>query len=294
MMLAAITHGAEKVPAVIAHRGASGAAPENTITAFQLAQHMGADWFELDCTLTRDGKVIVIHDDTLDRTTSTTAKVADLTLEQLKMLDAGAWFGSEFAGEQLPTLEESLALAKGKPSGVYVEIKSIGKDAALEAALLEQFGGKEKPLGEAEMKALAEAIEAANPPNLALARKVIGEIRASGARCVVQSFSPIICAVVLAEAPELRVELLGGNNHDKPQDWARFARWGALLPVDGMNPNIKGAAAAFIELQHAAGRTVAVWTVNEEAEMKRLAGMGVDAIITNYPELARKVVGAGE
>ena len=89
---------------VIAHRGASAYAPENTLAAFHLASEMNADWFELDCTLTQDGEIIVIHDDTIDRTTPAEGRVADLALAELKALDAGSWRDPEFADERLPTL----------------------------------------------------------------------------------------------------------------------------------------------------------------------------------------------
>ncbi|MBN2310352.1 MAG: glycerophosphodiester phosphodiesterase, partial [Candidatus Hydrogenedentes bacterium] len=99
---------------VIAHRGASAYAPENTLAAFQLAHEMGADWFELDCTLTKDGQVLVIHDDSVERTAGVKRHVSDMTLAELKELDAGSWKDPKYAGERLPTLAEALDLAKGK------------------------------------------------------------------------------------------------------------------------------------------------------------------------------------
>src|ERR1035437_6734016 len=92
---------------VIAHRGASAYAPENTLAAFDLASQMRAGWFELDCMLTRDGQVVVIHDDTLDRTTNGHGPVAAMTLAELKRLDAGSWKGPMFAGQRLPALAEA-------------------------------------------------------------------------------------------------------------------------------------------------------------------------------------------
>ena len=99
---------------VIAHRGASAYAPENTLAAFELAVEQQADWFELDCTLSKDDEVIVIHDSDVDRTTDGVGNVCDLTLVELKALDAGAWFDGKFAGEPLPTLGETLDLAKDR------------------------------------------------------------------------------------------------------------------------------------------------------------------------------------
>src|SRR5512145_1023455 len=93
-------------PVIFAHRGASAHAPENTLAAFELAIAQQADAVELDVKLTADGQVIVFHDSTVDRTTNGHGKVQDMTLAELKALDAGSFLGSQFAGEKIPTLEE--------------------------------------------------------------------------------------------------------------------------------------------------------------------------------------------
>jgi glycerophosphoryl diester phosphodiesterase len=108
---------------VVAHRGFSGAAPENTLIAFQKAIEIGSDMIELDVHLSRDGELVVIHDETLERTTNGKGMVADHTLNELKKLDAGSSFGPQFAGEIIPTLKEVLELAKGRAL-VNVEIKN--------------------------------------------------------------------------------------------------------------------------------------------------------------------------
>src|SRR5689334_8396777 len=94
---------------VIAHRGASGTAPENTLPAFRRAEELGADMVELDVQLTRDGHPVVIHDRTLDRTTSGHGAVRRRSLDEISTLDAGAWFGRSFAGTRVPRLEEVLS-----------------------------------------------------------------------------------------------------------------------------------------------------------------------------------------
>ena len=106
----------------IAHRGASSYAPENTLAAFDLALHMGIGHIELDVHCTSDGYVVVIHDDTVDRTTPGTGPVAHHTLAELRCLDAGAWFDAEFAGQRVPTLVEILARYGGRLH-VHTEIK---------------------------------------------------------------------------------------------------------------------------------------------------------------------------
>jgi glycerophosphoryl diester phosphodiesterase len=120
-------------PKVIAHRGASGTAPENTMPAFRRAEELGADMIELDVQLTRDGHPVVIHDRTLDRTTSGRGAVRRRTLEEIVALDAGAWFGRAFAGARVPTLEQVLGALR---IPVNVELKASGDDG-LEGRVLD-------------------------------------------------------------------------------------------------------------------------------------------------------------
>ena len=108
---------------VIGHRGASAYYPENTMSAFRAAYEMGAEMVELDILLSKDGIPVVIHDETLERTTSGTGKVVEHTYAELSQLDAGSWFGEEHAGEKIPTLEEVVKFAKGKIA-LNIEIKT--------------------------------------------------------------------------------------------------------------------------------------------------------------------------
>jgi glycerophosphoryl diester phosphodiesterase len=114
----------------IAHRGASGRFPENTLRAFEAAIEAGAEMCELDVRLTRDGALVVIHDDTVDRTTNGTGEVRAMTLQKLKRLEAGSKFGVQFANERIPTLEEVLALVGGR-CGLNIEIKAPGVESKL-------------------------------------------------------------------------------------------------------------------------------------------------------------------
>ena len=125
---------------VIAHRGASGHAPENTMAAFRKAVAMGATFIETDLQMSRDAHLVAIHDATVDRTTNGQGVVHDMTLAELRKLDAGSWFGSEFVGERIPTLEELLAFSKKNDVVFYLEIKpqgSWGGEHALIGALRE-------------------------------------------------------------------------------------------------------------------------------------------------------------
>jgi glycerophosphoryl diester phosphodiesterase len=125
---------------VIAHRGASGNAPENTLAAFRKAVALGATFIETDLQLSRDARFVAIHDATVNRTTNGQGAVHDMTLADLRKLDAGSWFGSEFAGERIPTLEDILEFSKKNDVVFYLEIKpgaAWGGEHALIGALRE-------------------------------------------------------------------------------------------------------------------------------------------------------------
>ena len=135
----------------IAHRGASRCAPENTLAAFEAAIRQGVDAIELDVRLTEDGVPVVLHDDTLDRTTDGQGPVDALSYQLLRRLDAGAWFGSAFRGERVPTLTEALECARGR-CGVNVEIKVDRKRSRR---------GRARPARRHQEAPLAQAIAAA-------------------------------------------------------------------------------------------------------------------------------------
>lgn len=122
---------------IIAHRGYSSVFPENTCVSFAGALDIGADWIELDAQLSKDGEVVVLHDDSLMRTTGVEGTAADFTCEELKELDAGSWFDASFAGEKLPTLREVLELIEGTECKVYLELKDIGGKEGFEEAVLD-------------------------------------------------------------------------------------------------------------------------------------------------------------
>lgn len=269
---------------VIAHRGASAYAPENTLAAFALAAEMGADWFELDCRLTKDGHVALLHDNDLKRSTNGEGLFTEKTLAELKTLDAGSWFSPDFAGEPLPTLGEALDLAKDR-IGVYIEVKSCADDGPLIQTLLGIIGDHSR-LDKTTRAAMMAAVEASGTPNLELTRKTIEAVRERGMKhqIVIQSFSPVICLVSCMEAPELRTEFLGSDDKEKPEQWDLFIRFGKLIGVAGFNVDHKSLNKERLDAFHRMGKRVAVWTVDEEHDMRRLARWGVDAIITNRPD----------
>jgi len=165
---------------LIAHRGASGYAPENTLAAFRKAVAMGLSFIETDLQLSRDARFVAIHDDTVNRTTNGQGNVHDLTLAELRRLDAGSWFGSSFVGERIPTLEEILEFAKRHDIVFYLELKPGGS-----------WGGE---------------------------HALIGALRESGefARVVVISFDSALVATVRRVEPTLMTGLLCDGQIEKP------------------------------------------------------------------------------
>jgi glycerophosphoryl diester phosphodiesterase len=156
----------------IAHRGASGYAPENTLAAFRRAVAQGVTFIETDLHLTRDAHFVAIHDETLERTTTGKGSIQQLTLAEVRRLDAGSWFASEFIGERVPTLEEILEFARKNDVVFYLELKPSG------------FWGGEHAL----ISALRES----------------GEI----ARSVIISFDPVILAGLRKIDPTLMTGLV--------------------------------------------------------------------------------------
>ncbi len=275
---------------VIAHRGASAYTPENTLTAFEKAFEMQADWYELDCMLSADEEVFILHDDDLDRTTNGAGDATEKTLEELRKLDAGAWFAPEFSGEKLPTLDECLNMAKGR-IGVYIEVKSCDDDAKLIQSIRRHIKGHTR-MTRALRRKLITMVEEAGSRNLHLARKVIERVRAHGMEheVVIQSFSPVVCLVTLTEALELRTEFLGGENKEHPEAYVQFLELGYFMGVHGFNLHHETLTRERLAAFHRGGKTVAVWTVDDPAVMKRLQQWGVDAIITNRPDLCRETL----
>jgi glycerophosphoryl diester phosphodiesterase len=231
---------------VTAHRGFSGAAPENTLAAFQAAIDLGCDWIELDVRLSLEREVVVIHDDTLARTTNGRGPVAATPLAALKRLDAGAWFGPAFRGEPLPTLAEALTLARGR-IGVNIELKG-------------EKGGRYR--------------------SEELADRCLAEVRqaALGDRVLFSSFDPAALDRIRRQDPSLCVALIT----DRPWTQPSQVDGGRRYPL--LHCRSATLTAAAVASAHADAVRVQAWTVNTPREMKRLLALGVDGIITNRPD----------
>ncbi|MCI0695053.1 glycerophosphodiester phosphodiesterase [candidate division KSB1 bacterium] len=223
-----------------AHRGASGHAPENTLAAIRLAMEMGAEMCELDVQQTADSRLVVMHDDTLERTTNGKGNVWEMTLAELQKHDAGSWFAPRFAGEKLPALEEVIALVRGKMS-LNIEAKIHGHERNVASLIVET-----------------------------LRRERFDD------ECVVTSFDHKIVDEIKTLAPALQVGYIFG--------WREFSREVFWRKVELLSAHYSLIDAAFLQRARAAGKKVHVWTVNDPWHMRRMIEMGVDGIITNYPD----------
>jgi glycerophosphoryl diester phosphodiesterase len=231
---------------VTAHRGFSGENPENTLASFRAAIAVGADMIELDVHLTRDNEVVVIHDDTLERTTDGKGNVADKTLAELKALDAGFRFNPRFAGERIPTLAEVLDVARGRIR-VNIELKK-GKNFPY---TMEELA--DRTLAVVEKAGMTDQVLFSSFDPAAVDR--------------IREIAPRLPIAVITQKPWLTPEETGG---------------GKLYPA--INSSFKNLNEKNIRLAHAAGIEVHAWTVNTPADMEKVISLGVDGIITNHPD----------
>ncbi|EWG99199.1 glycerophosphoryl diester phosphodiesterase [Halomonas sp. BC04] len=247
----------------IAHRGSSMAAPENTLAAVERAIVDRADYVEIDVRLTADGEVVVYHDRSLQRLTGDPRNVRDLTLEELQAFDVGSWFGDAFIGERIPTLDETLETVRGR-SALMIDMKpDPGAELALVEAVLESIQreatAREQCL---EMLSPAQSTTRCGNPD------VISETR-------VAVMSPGVVQMVKEREPELRVTLL-----------AQLVMPGTLerRGFDALGLRHNRITENEIRLARELGYEVHAWTVNDRARMSQLIDLGVDAIITDYPD----------
>lgn len=269
---------------VIAHRGASAVAPENTRAAYEKAIEFGADYFELDCRLTREGKLAVVHDPDISRISAKNTSIVEMRMQDLRLLDIGSWFAPEFSKERMLTLEEAFELA-GSRIGVYVEIKSAADETPLIPNMLEVVEHTDTP-SDSDWFRLMEAAYRLSADSVVTARVVINTIRAYNDKCriVAQSFSPIIATVFRWEAPDLRFEFLGMDLPEPPNIWRHYVEYGKRIGVAGYNFNKESMTAERVAAFHELGATCAVWVVDEPEDIQACVHCNVDAIITNKPD----------
>lgn len=255
-------------PIVIAHRGASAYAPEHTHAAWELALRMGADYIEQDLQMTRDGVLIVMHDETLNRTArgeGCTGRVIDRTLAQVRDCSAGAWFNearadradARFIEERIPTLDDVLARYAGR-ARFYIETKRPDAAPGMEEALVSLL----------RVHGLLAASVRAGLPDV-----------------ILQSFSADSLRLLARLAPDTpRVQLIENRRR---ADFAVIATY-----AHGVGPTRRAVTERFMEGARTHGLAVHPWTVNEPAEMRRLSALGVHGMFTDQPDTLREVLQA--
>lgn len=249
------------IPKVIAHRGASGHAPEITLVAYQLALQMGCDGIEMDVHALCDGTIVAIHDPDVARTTDGKGKISKLNLETLKRFDAGSWFNNafpkkarpEYVGLKVPTLQEIFDLAKERAPEFFIEIKNPELYSPdFENSLI----------------------------SLVLKNQIEKRTR-------FLSFSTQSLLKIKSLNPAMHTVLLISHRGEDPV--------GATLRISADEVGIRHSLAtpALMDSAHSAGLSVSVWTVDNQRDMERMIGLGADCIITNYPDrlirLLRKI-----
>lgn len=258
-------------PLVIAHRGASAYAPENTLAAVDLAADMGFSWVENDVQRTKDGVLVVVHDDNLARTTDVEQrfpdrapwKVKEFTAAEIATLDAGSWFGGKWAGARVPTLTQYLKRVDGNGQKLLLEVKKPEAYPGIAKDTLRVLG-EEGWLDRAHV----------------------------ARRLVVQSFGAQSVKEVHAQRPDITTGFLGTP---AVADLASYAEF-----TDQINPTHTSLTAQYVAAVHRFrgphGRRlqVSTWTVNDAAGAVRVDGFGVDGIITNNPDVVRDAVACAD
>jgi glycerophosphoryl diester phosphodiesterase len=240
-----------KPPLLVAHRGASGHAPENTMAAFQLALEMKVDGIELDVHMSRDGSIVVIHDSTVNRTTNGRGRISARTLPELRSLDAGSWFNiafpekarREYAGQQIPTLDNVLELVQDR-ARLFIEMKDPHRyPDSLESKLL----------------------------------YMVRRHRMQD-RVIFLSFDQRALRKMRDLDPTIPVALLISTFRGDPVEAARSLHGcGLAVQHRRLRPTLAEKALA-------SNLSLIAWTVDNPKDMDRMIKAGASAIITNYPD----------
>ncbi|MFZ2004035.1 MAG: glycerophosphoryl diester phosphodiesterase [Stellaceae bacterium] len=242
------------LPPVIGHRGAAAYAPENTLAGFRAAREFGCTWVEFDVRLTADSALVVCHDDALARTTGARGRISKLPLAAIRQLDAGSWFGPDFASEHLPTLAEVLALCHDIGLGANVEIKAErgrgAPTAATVAGCLEHLGK--------------------NLPPILISSFLVGAVEEA--------------AMAMPEIPR------GMLWRQLPRNWRNIAeRLGCAAIHCGQADLTKAAAAEVC----AAGYPLLAYTVNDAARAQELFAWGVASVFSDAPDIMSRAGSLG-
>ena len=230
---------------IVAHRGFSAMAPENTLAAFTAAIEGGADSIEFDLQLSSDGVPVIFHDETLDRITGTSGKLARKSLEELKQLNAGAWFAEQFVGETIPTLAEALTCFKWVEKFLYFDVKPHCQWSETDV------------------------------------QRLIQQVREAGIleKCVMTAFNEEFLTLVRSCCPEMKLGYFLTEAANYPQQLQKATASGnailsSLFDVVLDNPH-------FVEDGRTRGVDWVVWTVDRPEHFQELIELGVRRIITN-------------
>ena len=248
---------------VVAHRGASAYAPENTLAAIRKAIARDSDLVEVDVQRSKDGALLLMHDTTLARTTNVQQvfparpapwPVSDFTLDEIRRLDAGSWHSTDYAGERVPTLSEAIEVLRLSAVGLQLELKAAAMYPGLAtdvAAVMREF------------------------------RSFVRSAAASN-RLVVQSFNEAVLREYSALEPTVPIGLLGTPPR---AELPELATW-----VDQVNPSHCLVNAGYVDAVHSFGMECLMWTVNRVTAMKRARWIGADGIITDRPDVLHRVL----
>ncbi|MET9773739.1 glycerophosphodiester phosphodiesterase family protein [Streptomyces sp. NPDC006367] len=254
-------------PTVVAHRGASAYAPENTLAAVDKAAELGIRWVENDVQRTKDGELVVLHDESLQRTTDVEEvfpgrapwKVKDFTAAEIARLDAGSWFGPRYAGARVPTLEQYVQRVERHHQKLLLELKNPARYPGIERQTLK-----------------------------VLANEGWLDRRHVSGRLVVQSFDADSIRRVHDLKPAVKTGFLGTPAVSALPEYAKF--------TDQINPSHSTLSAGYVSSvrkhtgPHGRPLEVFTWTVDDAATARRVAGYDVDGIITNKPDVVRDAV----
>lgn len=248
----------------VAHRGARYVAPENTLVALKAAIDRGVDFVEVDVQRSKDGRLVLIHDNDLTRTTNIekvfpkrkSYAVDDVTYADMKRLDAGSWKADKYAGERIPTLKQALRLVQKNDTGIMIELKSPELYPGIESEVSVALRQVDDYLGDA--------------------------IRED--RLVVQSFDFDAARAFKDLEPRVKLALLGTPDVSQLPDLSRWA--------DEISSRHKSVDASYVAAVHSLGMDSSVWTVDTAENMNANLDKGVDAVVTNRPNVLGRVLQA--
>ncbi|MGM0846283.1 MAG: glycerophosphodiester phosphodiesterase [Bacillota bacterium] len=232
---------------IVAHRGASALAPENTLSAFDTAVSLGADYIEVDIQMTKDGKLVAMHDVTVDRTTNGTGRVKNFTYDELISLDAGSWFSPWFKGERVPSLDSIIDRYSGR-TGILIELKHPSIYPEMEEKLAE---------------ILSRRLSSHETPS----------------NIIVQSFDKQSLQEFHQLLPSVPTGLIVGTSD--------FSTEESLFEIDGftsfITPQSTLVDASFMRQARERNLNVFTWTVSDPVTARTLRNLNVNGIITNFP-----------